>query len=84
MTAPADTTLRVALLLADLVDHLDEHGALDVDDPTGVFAELLGDFRAAVAEQRLAEAIDRTLATATPALDRLQVVGPGRLQVVRS
>jgi hypothetical protein len=37
---------HAALVLADFVDHLHEQGALDdVDDPTGLLAELVAEYR---------------------------------------
>jgi len=37
-----------ALWLADFVEHLDRQHALVADDPTGILADLLADYRQAV------------------------------------
>lgn len=51
--------------LADIVDHLAELDAITVDDPSGIFAELLADYRRTQREAQLQRACDRVIATAT-------------------
>jgi hypothetical protein len=48
--------MRVAFLLADLVAYFDEMHAIEVDDPTGVFTDLLEDYR--VARNELAGSVE--------------------------